>query len=108
MHKEPVGVERAFRCDAAQVKSKRGKELRKKMKNQTSFEDLQVYKDGLALLVDVYSVLQNSELKIEFGLSEQLKRATLSITNNIAEGYERETDKELIRFCISQKALQVK
>jgi four helix bundle protein len=73
------------------------------MSKQTSFEDLNVYKDALSLLVSIYKILQNDQLKREFGLSDQLKRATLSISNNIAEGFERETDKELIRFLYFSK-----
>lgn len=37
-------------------------------------------------------------------MNEQFKRATLSVTNNIAEGFERETDKEFIRFLYFSKA----
>ncbi len=73
------------------------------MSKQTSFEDLNVYKDALILLVSIYKILQKEGLKREFGLSDQLKRATLSISNNIAEGFERETDKELIRFLYFSK-----
>lgn len=73
------------------------------MQKQTSFEDLNVYKDALSLMVRVYEILQKDQLKKEFSLADQMKRATLSISNNVAEGFERETDKELIRFLYFSK-----
>lgn len=73
------------------------------MKKQASFEDFQVYKDSISIFVKMFSLLQRENMKKEFGLSDQLKRATLSISNNIAEGFERETDKELIRFLYFSK-----
>ena len=40
----------------------------------------------------------------EYALSDQIKRATLSVSNNIAEGFERETGKEYVRFLYYSKA----
>ena len=68
-----------------------------------SFEDLKVYQDSLDFLVEIYKLLQKEKIKTEFVLANQLKRATLSISNNIAEGFERETDKELVRFLYISK-----
>lgn len=68
------------------------------MQPQKTFEDLRVYKDAINLTIQIYTLLKKRQFKTEFGLSDQLRRATLSISNNIAEGFERETDKELIRY----------
>ncbi|MEP6261137.1 MAG: four helix bundle protein [Gillisia sp.] len=73
------------------------------MKLQKSFEDFKVYKDAINLTVHVYTLLKKEQFRSEFGLSDQLRRATLSISNNIAEGFERETDKELIRYLYFSK-----
>lgn len=73
------------------------------MQPYKSFEDLKVYQDSLDFLVDVYKLLQRDKIKTEFVLANQMKRAALSISNNIAEGFERETDKELIRFLYISK-----
>ena len=73
------------------------------MKKYSSFEDLEVYKAALAFTVKVFELLQEEVYKREFAFTDQLKRATLSITNNIAEGFERETDKELVRFLYFSK-----
>ena len=68
-----------------------------------TFEDLNVYQDSISLLIAIINVIKNDKLKTEFSFNDQLKRATLSISNNIAEGFERETDKELIRFLYFSK-----
>ena len=73
------------------------------MKKYTSFEDLEVYKATLAFTVKIFELLKGETYKKEFAFTDQLKRATLSISNNIAEGFERETDKELVRFLYFSK-----
>lgn len=73
------------------------------MGNSTQFEDLKVYQDAVDFTVTMYKLLDNSQFKYEFGIADQLKRASLSISNNIAEGFERQTDKEYIRFLYFSK-----
>lgn len=73
------------------------------MQQKKSFEDLKVYKDAIDLIVQIYALLKEPQFNKEFGLSDQLRRAALSISNNIAEGFERETDKELIRYLYFSK-----
>ena len=74
----------------------------KKIGNIT-FEDLEVYKLRLALTIKIFDLLNEKQFEREFSFKDQLKRATLSISNNIAEGFERETDKEYIRFLYFSK-----
>ena len=74
------------------------------MGKYTTFEDLKVYKATIALTVEIFGLLKKAEFKKETAISEQLKRAILSVSNNIAEGFERETDKEMIRFLFIAKA----
>ena len=69
----------------------------------TSFEDLEVYKLTLSFTIKIFSLLNEAQLSREFAFADQLKRATLSISNNIAEGFERETDNELLRFLYFSK-----
>lgn len=73
------------------------------MSAYSSFEDLQVYKSTIQFTVKIFDLLRQDSLKKEFAFIDQLKRATLSVSNNIAEGFERETDKELIRFLYFSK-----
>ncbi|EIJ38433.1 MULTISPECIES: four helix bundle protein [Galbibacter] len=74
----------------------------KKIGNIT-FEDLEVYKLTLAFTIKIFDLLNEKQFEREFSFKDQLKRATLSISNNIAEGFERETDKEYIRFLYFSK-----
>ncbi|SFB71368.1 four helix bundle protein [Flagellimonas taeanensis] len=73
------------------------------MGTYSSFEDLEVYKTTIKFTAKVYDLLKKSPLKEDFAMVDQVKRATISISNNISEGFERETDKELIRFLYFSK-----
>jgi len=64
------------------------------------FEDLDVWKRS-ALSADIYKAMKNLK---DFGFQHQITRAGLSIPSNIAEGYERESDKECINFLSYAKA----
>ncbi len=59
------------------------------------FEDLEVWKRAARLSADIY--IQLRELR-DFGFKDQITRSGLSIPSNIAEGFERESQKENITF----------
>jgi four helix bundle protein len=59
------------------------------------FEDLDLWKRAARLSADIYRAL--AELR-DFGFRDQITRSGLSIPSNIAEGYERTSDKELALF----------
>lgn len=59
------------------------------------FEDLDVWKRSAAISAEIYKEL--SSLK-DYGFRYQITRSGLSISSNIAEGFERKGDKELINF----------
>src|SRR5690606_14395020 len=59
------------------------------------FENLEVWKRGCQLAVDV--CVANSDSR-DFTLKDQMQRAAISIPSNIAEGAERDSDKDFIRF----------
>ncbi|WP_282160086.1 MULTISPECIES: four helix bundle protein [Ulvibacterium] len=69
----------------------------------SSFENLEVYKATISFTGSIYKLLEKKPLKNDFAMVDQLKRATISISNNISEGFERETDRELIRFLYFSK-----
>ena len=74
------------------------------MAKYNSFEEMQVYQKALQFGVKEYDLsLKNEKIANDYGLKNQLQRAALSISNNIAEGFERETKKELIRFLYISK-----
>ena len=64
------------------------------------FENLEVWKDSQDLLVDVYLLFQDNK---DWGFKDQIQRATLSISNNIAEGAESGTDAMFIRYLKTAK-----
>lgn len=63
-----------------------------------SFENFPIYKKTISFTVKIFKILNNENLHKEFSLKDQLKRATLSISNNIAEGSEYGSNKQFIRF----------
>ncbi len=62
------------------------------------FEDLPVWKDSAELAVRVYKFTAADQFRRHPGLRDQLERAALSISNNIAEGFERGSTSELLAF----------
>lgn len=58
-------------------------------------EKLDIWRDAVSLSIDVY---KNTDKLHDFGFRDQLTRARLSIPSNIAEGMERESFKENVRF----------
>ena len=67
----------------------------------TSFEDLFIWKEGLQLSIDLYKCLSTCK---DFGLRDQIQKSSVSVPSNIAEGFERGSDKEFIRFLYYAKA----
>nr|WP_309756043.1 four helix bundle protein [Flavobacterium sp.] len=63
-----------------------------------SFEDFDVYKKGIVLAKLIFELLNTKTFEKEFGFKDQIKRAVISITNNIAEGSEYNNNKQLIRY----------
>jgi len=62
------------------------------------FEDLPVWKDSANLAIQVYEFTVADEFRRHYGLRDQLERAVQSISNNIAEGFERGSTTELLAF----------
>ena len=70
-----------------------------------SFEEIISWQKARVLNFEIYSITnKNESFKRDFGLRDQIRRATISISSNIAEGFERQTTKEFIRFLYIAKA----
>jgi four helix bundle protein len=61
------------------------------------FEDLKVWQRSVDLAVKVYEVTKEEPFNKDFGLKDQIRRATVSISSNIAEGDQLGSDKAAIR-----------
>ncbi len=62
------------------------------------FEDLPVWNSAIDLAVAVYALTSKPELASHPGLRDQIGRASVSVSNNVAEGFERGTNNELLMF----------
>lgn len=63
-----------------------------------SFKDLNAWKEGHKLVLGIYLITENFPRSEQFGLTNQLRRAAVSITSNIAEGFSRNSYKEKAQF----------
>lgn len=59
------------------------------------FEDLDVWKRAARLSANLYRAFDGSR---EYGFKDQITRSALSVASNIAEGYERDTNRDRIKF----------
>jgi len=66
-----------------------------KIKN---FTDLNAYKEAHKLVLIIYKVTNKFPKEERYGLINQMRRATVSITSNIAEGFSRNTIKDKCQF----------
>jgi four helix bundle protein len=66
--------------------------------NITQFEDLDAWKVARALTADIYTLCRREPLVRDFGLCDQLRRAAISVMNNISEGWESQHQAEKIKF----------
>lgn len=62
------------------------------------FEDLPVWQEATRLAQSVYRLTEDTAFQKQFSLRDQLERAAVSVSNNIAEGFERGTTSELLAF----------
>jgi four helix bundle protein len=62
------------------------------------YQDLLVWQKAKDLAVLVYKISDDGKLSRDFGLRDQMRRSAISIPSNLAEGDERDTDKEAVRF----------
>lgn len=62
------------------------------------FKDLLVWRIAKDLAVKVYRASETEDLKKDFGLRDQIRRSAVSVASNLAEGDERGSDREAVRF----------
>lgn len=71
----------------------------------TKFEDIESWQLARKLTETIYKMTGNKAFSRDFGLVDQIRRASTSIMANIAEGFDSGSDAEFIRFlCYSQRS----
>ena len=68
------------------------------MASITSLQDFQLYQEAVRLFLIVYKLCKQLQAHKEFSLADQLKRASLSVAANLAEGFGRATQKDFSHF----------
>ena len=63
-----------------------------------TFEDLRVWQKGIELVKQIYLITREGEISKDFSFRDQLRRASVSVPTNIAEGFERYSRKEYVNF----------
>ncbi|HPB83657.1 MAG TPA: four helix bundle protein [Spirochaetota bacterium] len=69
-----------------------------------TFEDLECWQYGRELTKLVYTCTASVVVARDYGFADQMRRAAISIMNNIAEGFERDTNTDFVRFLFIAKA----
>jgi four helix bundle protein len=64
----------------------------------SSFRDLRVWQEAMKLTVEIYRASGSFPKQEQFGLTQQIRRASVSVPSNIAEGKGRGTDKDFAHF----------
>lgn len=64
------------------------------------FEDIIAWQKAKILTIEIYTILRETK---DFGFRDQIQRAAVSIMNNIAEGFERQSNKEMKQFLFISK-----
>ena len=63
-----------------------------------TFEEINAWQNARALVREVYEMTSKGAFGKDYGLKDQIQRASISICSNIAEGFERRGNKEFIHF----------
>lgn len=59
---------------------------------------MEIWKLSIKLATDIFKLSQKVQLDKDFGTKDQIRRASLSVSSNIAEGFEYNNNKQFIRF----------
>ncbi|HOZ36940.1 MAG TPA: four helix bundle protein [bacterium] len=64
----------------------------------TKFEDLPIWKNSLKITKTIYDLTSQPKFSKDFSLRDQIRRAIISTSSNIVEGFEKNNNNEFIRF----------
>ncbi len=71
--------------------------------SKTNFKELLLWKLSKELAVEIYKLTTEGMFAKDYSLKDQIRRAAVSVPSNIAEGNDRGSDKEMIRFLYISK-----
>lgn len=63
-----------------------------------NFKELDIWKDSISIVKEVYSLIDKLPASENFGLKSQISRCVVSIPSNIAEGCAKDSQKDFVRF----------
>ncbi len=66
--------------------------------NNFDFKDLRVWTHSMAIAKDIYKIIRILPIEERFALADQIRRSTISVPSNIAEGQRRSTDRDFYHF----------
>lgn len=67
------------------------------------FEEVEAWQKARILTTAVYTMCSEGKASKDFGFRDQIQRASVSVMSNIAEGFERNNNKEFVRFLLYSK-----
>jgi len=73
------------------------------MASVNSFEELEIWRRSVNLAICFYKITKSEALSKDYGLCDQIRRASVSVSNNIAEGFEYYSEKQFIKYLIISK-----
>ncbi len=69
-----------------------------KMATIKQFEDLDIWKEAIEVAAKVYKLTNTDSIKNDWSMKDQIRRSAISISSNIAEGFEYNNNKQFVRF----------
>ena len=70
----------------------------------TRFEEIEAWQTARELTKLIYSLTEEAKFSRDFGLKDQIRRASVSVMSNISEGFESQTQSQFIRYLAIAKA----
>jgi four helix bundle protein len=67
------------------------------------FEELEIWKIAIGVVKEIYNITSIGKFSKDFGLRDQIRRAAVSISSNIVEGFEKRSNNEFRRFLLISK-----
>jgi four helix bundle protein len=88
----------SFQQDYFQQLKTDDRQLKAKDMKSSNFRDLMVWQKAMDLTVEIYLLVKHLPKEENYALSDQMRRAAVSVPSNIAEGHGRDSAKEFVRF----------